>query len=75
MSTKKTYMSNDDMCNMVLLICVLCFCSFIGGICVGRHDGRNSCREEAKEAKVGEYYLDKNNDKQFRFIKPVKIGK
>jgi len=72
--TKEKEMNNDDSKVVVLVLSVV-FGLFSGGFFAGYSVAENKYREEAKEAKVGEYYLNEKDQSQFRFIKPIKHEK
>lgn len=56
---------NNPIADIVAGILIGIFCFYIG--CAF---GIEKCRREAVAAKVAEYYLDKDNNKQFRFVNP-----
>lgn len=52
----------------VYLVLLLVSCSAIGYY-LGYTVSRDTHRESAVEARIGEFYIDENNNKAFRFIK------
>lgn len=52
-----------DTIERVLIVMIFCIIFFIFGIWLGV----KSAQEVALKAKVAEYYIDENNNKQFRF--------
>lgn len=59
---------NDDDLDLFLMAIVAVFCFCLGGF-AGKASERQESRAEAVKAGVAEYYLDKDNNKQFRYIK------
>lgn len=50
---------------MFVITCCVITAIFIHTLAYGK------ARNDAVEAGVAEYYLDENNDKQFRYLEPV----
>ena len=60
---------NGFMLGMFVMVCVGLVLGTMFGDVIGYSNGTIDTQDEALKAKVGEYYIDKNNDKRFRFLR------
>lgn len=52
----------------ILGVCMIMIMSFVGGCSFGSNQVNNYWKNEMLDKGVGEYYLDENNNKQFRIL-------
>lgn len=63
-----------DGCVYIIFILLAVVVSLIFGIGVGYSVATDDMERDAITHKVGEYYIDKNQDKQFRWIECTKTS-